>query len=143
MCGEALVKLWLAKMRRGERVGLVPTDDESRAALQRMGDGECAEVELIRPRNLQWHRMYYGICRAIGQNQEPEVDESTIDNRLRVLAGHYDVMFVEGHEVRVPKRIAFSKLTGDKWAELWPSLEMAIRQEYGETYLAESQRTGT
>lgn len=131
------MKLWLAKVRRGDKVGLIPTDDQSRAVLSRMGDGECAEVELVRPRSLQWHRMYFGICREIGQNQDPQRDESSIDNELRVLAGHYDVMYVAGHEVRVPKRIAFAKLSGDEWAELWPSLELAIRERFGGEYLQE------
>lgn len=137
------MKLWLAKVQRGEKIGLIPTDDESRAVLGRMGEGECAEVELVRPRSLQWHRMYFGICREIGKNQDPQRDEASIDAELRVLAGHYDVLFVDGHEVRVPKRIAFAKLSGDQWAELWPSLELAIRERYGEEYLRESARTGT
>jgi hypothetical protein len=184
----ATVKLWLAKVRRDDKVGLIPTDDESRAALGRMADGECAEVELIRPRSLQWHRMYFGICREIGKNQDPSRDEASIDYELRVRAGHYDVMVVgrddmlekiakaldaavaavrenirgmerfatliegladmlheraEKFEVRVPKRIAFAKLDGNQWADLWPSLELAIRETFGEEYLRESQRTGT
>ena len=131
------MKLWLAKVKRGDKVGLIPTDDQSRAVLSRMGDGECAEVELVRPRSLQWHRMYFGICREIGKNQDPQRDENSIDNELRVLAGHYDVMYVAGHEVRVPKRIAFAKLSGDEWAELWPSLELAICEHFGGEYLQE------
>ena len=131
------MKLWLAKVKRGDKVGLIPTDDQSRAVLSRMGDGECAEVELVRPRSLQWHRMYFGICREIGKNQDPQRDENSIDNELRVLAGHYDVMYVAGHEVRVPKRIAFAKLSGDEWAELWPSLELAICEHFGGKYLQE------
>lgn len=137
------MKLWLAKVERDGKVGLIPTDDESRRALGRMGHGECAEVEIIRPRSLQWHRMYFGICREIGQNQDPIRDESSIDHELRVRAGHFDVLWVDGHECRVPKRIAFARLTPDEWAELWSSLELAIREHYGEEYLRESQRTGT
>lgn len=133
------MKIWLAKHGRG----FIPTDDESSAVHAKMGAGECAEFEVIRPRSLQWHRMYFGICREIGQNQDPPRDESSIDNELRVLAGHYDVMYVQGHEVRVPKRIAFAKLSGDQWAELWPSLELAINERFGEGYVGELARTGT
>jgi hypothetical protein len=136
------MKLWLAKVRRDDKVGLIPTDDLSRAALGRMADGECAEVEIVRPRSLPWHKMYFGICRDIGQNQDPLEDESTVDHRLRVLAGHYDVMFVDGYEVRVPKRIAFKRLSGDQWAALWPSLELAIRERYGNEYITEQRMTG-
>ena len=137
------MKLWLAKVQRDDKVGLIPTDDLSRAVLGRMGDGECCQVEVVRPRSLQWHRMYFGICREIGRNQDPQVDESTVDHRLRVLAGHYDTIWVDGFEVRIPKRIAFHKLDGAQWSELWPSLELAIREHYGEEYLSETQRTGT
>ena len=131
------MKLWFAKVRRGEKVGLIPTDEKARAILDRMGDGECAEVELIRPRSVPWHRMYFGICRQIGENQDPQRTEDSIDQELRVRAGHFDVLWIDGHEVRVPKRIAFAKLSADEWAELWPSLELAIREHFGEQYIQE------
>lgn len=127
------MKLWLAKTVRG----LVPADDASQAIFDRMGMGECAEFSIVRPRSLAWHRMYFGICRAIGQNQDPPRDEDSIDAELRVRAGHFDVMLVGEHEVRVPKRIAFAKLGGDEWAELWPSIELAIRETFGEEYVQE------
>lgn len=131
------MKLWFAKVRRGDKVGLIPTDDKARALLARMGEGECAEVELIRPRSVPWHRMYFGICRDIGENQDPQRTEDSIDQELRVRAGHFDVLWIDGHEVRVPKRIAFAKLTGDEWSELWPSIELAIREHFGNEYIRE------
>lgn len=132
------MKLWLAKVCKNGKVGLIPTDDLSRTVLSRMGDGECAEVELVRPRSVQWHRMYFGICREIGLNQEPQRTADSIDNELRVRAGHFDLMFVDGYQVRVPQRIAFAKLTADEWAELWPSLELAIRETFGQEYIREA-----
>jgi hypothetical protein len=56
---------------------------------------------------------------------------------LRILAGHYDVMRVGEHEVRVPKRIAFHKLSAEKWEALWPELERAIAQRFGNEYLSQ------
>ena len=170
-----MAKLWFVKVSRGARIGLIPTDDTARAAVDRLGDGECIEVEIGRLRSVRWHRMYFGICREIGHNQDPRRDESSIDYELRVLAGHYDVMYVgkspaagflksllslvakgipadiaiklrevinelsRGHEVRVPKRIAFDKLSADEWAQLWPSIELAIREKFGEEYLREGR----
>lgn len=131
------MKLWFAKVRRGDKVGLIPTDEKAHAILTRMGDGECAEVELIRPRSVPWHRMYFGICREIGLNQDPQRTEDSVDQELRVRAGHFDVLWIDGHEVRVPRRIAFAKLSADEWSELWPSLELAIRETYGEEYIRE------
>lgn len=133
------MKVWLAKKGRG----FLPTDDESARLHARFTEGECAEFEVVRPRSLPWHRMYFGICREIGQNQDPVRDENSIDQELRVRAGHFEVLWVDGHECRVPKRIAFNRLTADQWAELWPSLELAIREHFGEEYLGEMRRTGT
>lgn len=131
------MRLWLAKVHRGQRVGLIATDEITQKIIANMSDGECAVFEMVRPRSVQWHRMYFGICRDIGMNQDPPRAEDSIDAELRVRAGHFDVIFVDGHEVRLPKRIAFAKLGGDEWSALWPSLELAIREKFGETYIQE------
>jgi hypothetical protein len=131
------MKVWFAKVRRRDKVGLIPTDDKARAILNRMGDGECAQVSIVRPRSVQWNKMYFGICRNIGENQDPQRTEDSIDSELRIRAGHFEVMMIDGHECKYPKRIAFDKLTADEWAELWPSLELAIREHFGEEYLQE------
>lgn len=131
------MKLWLAKITGRTSVGLIPTDDMSRTVLRRMGEGECAQVELVRPRSLSWHKMYFGICRDIGENQDPQRDEDSIDAELRIRAGHFYVLQIDGHDCRYPKRIAFDKLSADEWAALWPSLELAIREHFGEEYIRE------
>jgi hypothetical protein len=118
--------------------GLFPSDDKAKRGLDRLGDGECVLLTIVRPRSVAWHRMYFAVCRQIGMNQEPQRDESSIDRELRIRAGHYDVLFIEGHEVRVPKRIAFDKLSAEKWSELWPSLEKAIAETFGDEYLRET-----
>lgn len=117
--------------------GLFPADEEGARGLLKMGDGECVEVEIIRPRSIQWHRMYKGICREIGQNQDPPRDPDSIDYELRIRAGHFNVLFVDGFEIRTPKRIAFKKLSADQWAALWPSLEQAIAEHFGAEYLSQ------
>ena len=123
------------KVRREDKVGLIPTDDAARELLAKMGDGEFAIFSVMRPRSLQWHRMYFGLCATIGQNQDPERDADSIDMELRVLAGHYDVMYVGEHEVRVPKRIAFEKMDADAWAEYWKRAEQAIVVRFGPQYI--------
>lgn len=128
-------RLWFAKVRRGEKAGLIPTDEDSRALVNRLGDGECVEVEVSRPRSVQFNRLYWGLCRTIGENQDPQRDEDSIDAELRVLAGHYEVMYVAGHEVRVPKRIAFNKMNADEWNEYFRKAEVAIAERFGPEFL--------
>lgn len=126
------MRLWFHKSGRG----LLPSDDTSGNLLARMTAGECLEFQVLRPRSVQWHRMYFGLCRVIGENQDPPRDEDSIDAELRVRAGHYDVVLVDEREVRVPKRIAFHALTGDEWAELWPKIDAAIRERFGNEYVS-------
>lgn len=165
------MKIWLGKHGRG----FLPTDDQSKKIHARMEPGEVAEFEITRIRSIQMHRMYFGICRQIGLNQDPQRDESSIDHELRILAGHYDVIRIgrrrmpwwfgplarilekngrlgswlvkrlrtrlgHAHEVYVPKRIAFAKLTHDEWMDLWPSIELAIRERFGDGYIQERER---
>lgn len=125
--------MYLARHGRG----FLPADEESADLHRKMDAGEVAEFEVHRIRSLAWHKMYYGICSEIGKNQDPPRDKDSIDNELRIRAGHYEVLLVEGREVRVPKRIAFAKLSADKWSDLWPSLELAIRETFGEEYIQE------
>lgn len=124
------MKLFLA--RRGK--GWVPTDDEGLAVLNRMGQGEVAMFEIVRPRSVQWNKLYHAICSEIGRNQDPERDEQSIDYELRIRAGHFEVMFVDGKEIRVAKRIAFSHMSHDEWVRLWPSIDLAIRERFGEEF---------
>lgn len=132
--------LWMAKVARGHKVGLIPTDDESRSFVTKLGDGECIEMRAVRVRSLPMHRRFFAILRSIGENQDPPRDEEDILGELKVLAGHYRTIFASDpqtgatFEVRMPKSIAFHRLTHDEWMALWPSLEAAGIERFGDTY---------
>jgi hypothetical protein len=129
------VNLCLTKVTGRERVGLVPADSDSEEVIAKMGDGECRLFKMLSIRSVPWHRMYFGICRAIGKNQDPERTEHSIDYEIRIRAGHYEKMFIEGHEIRSPARIAFDRMTGDEWSEYWAKAELAIREHFGDEYI--------
>jgi hypothetical protein len=141
---NAVDNVYLAKVTGKNTVGLMATDAESEAVLNKFGDGEVALWKPVRLRSYQWHKMYFGICADIGQNQDPARDADSVDYELRALAGHYNPMKArkgnELYEVRIPKRIAFDKLTADEWAALWPSLELAGRERFGDEYFDRSGR---
>lgn len=121
------MKHWFSRLGRN----LIPADAAAERLITRMADGEGLVLSTIKVRSVHWHRMYFGCCREIGQNCDPPRDEESIDSELRVLAGHYTVMYVAGFEVRVPKRIAFDKLTAQEWAGLWTSLDLAMQERFG------------
>ena len=137
------MRLLLSKVTGKTRAGLIPADEHAQSALEKLGEGECVEYEMRRVRSVPWHRRYFGICRAIGQNQDPPRDEDSIDHELRILAGHYEAMKLrdrksgELYDVLIPKRIAFHKLTADEWAALYPSLEQAGIERFGAEFWTE------
>jgi len=129
------MNLWFHKVSRDGKSGLVADDEDGRALLRRMGDGECCQIKIVRPRSVQWNKLYWSLCRTIGENQDPPRDEDSIDAEIRVLAGHFEVMYVGRHEVRVPKRIAFDKMTADEWSEYFQKAELAIAERFGSEFL--------
>ena len=139
------MNFWLVK--HGKH--LEPADPHAEAFLARLNQGECFVANVSRPRSVQWNRLYWSLCRTIGENQDPVRDEESIDAELRILAGHFEVMQLRDEksgvlcEVRIPKRIAFDKLDADGWAEYWRKAEAAIVTRFGEEYVAELAHTGT
>jgi hypothetical protein len=131
------VRLWFHKVSRDGKSGLVADDEDGRALLRRMGDGECIQVEATRLRSVQFNKLYWSICREIGENQDPKRDEDSIDAELRILAGHYELMYFAGREVRVPKRIAFDKMGADDWNDYFKRAEIAIAERFGSEYVRE------
>lgn len=129
--------MWFHKVSRGKKSGLLPDDEEGAALLARMAEGECCQIKIVRVRSVAWNKMYFGICQIIGENQDPPRDKDSIDAEIRILSGHYDVLYVGTHEVRIPKRIAFDKMTADEWAEYFRKAEVAIAQRFGVEYLPE------
>lgn len=110
---------------------LYPADERAERYMRKMFEGEASQIEIERSRSYKWHKMYVAICIEIGLNCDPMRDWHSIDNELRVRAGHFDKYLGEGFEIRIPKRIAFDKLTADEWHELWPRLDLAMREGFG------------
>jgi hypothetical protein len=131
----SVVRALLAKKGRG----FLPADEDGERLHSRMEPGECALFKVVVPRSLPWHNKYFGICRNIGKNQDPPRVEGSIDFELRIRAGHFEPCELNGEMWKFPKRINFEDLTADEWAELWPSLELAIRERFGDEYLWEDR----
>jgi hypothetical protein len=131
------LRLWFTKQRAKV---LAPADEEAEKLLAKMQLGECALFEVQRPRSVAWHRMYFGICKTIGENQDPPRDASSIDAELRIRSGHFEVLLFDGLEVRVPKRIAFAGMDGTQWEHFWQRAEQAIIETFGEEYILEGRR---
>jgi hypothetical protein len=129
------VSAWFHK----KGLALHPSDEAAVKGLMRMGDGECLLVSIIRPRCANELRKYFAICTAIGENQDPPRDKDSIDHELRIRAGHFDVLTIDGFNIRTPKRIAFDKLSQEQWESYWQRVEAAICEHFGHEYLTQER----
>lgn len=115
--------------RKGD--ALYPADERAERYVRRLAEGEACEIEIERSRSYKWHKMYVQCCIDIGHNCDPSRDWQSIDAELRVRSGHFDLIFVDAHAVKIPKRIAFRLLTAEEWSELWPRLDLAMQEGFG------------
>ncbi len=118
-----------------EGTKLVPDDEDGLKGMLRMKERESVLVSVVRPRVASQLRRYFAICAEIGANQDPPRDKDSIDHELRIRAGHFDVILVDGIECRIPKRIAFEKLNQDGWEDYLQRVELAISETFGHEYL--------
>ncbi len=106
---------------------LRPCDESALAALRRLKDGQKVRLHIDRVRSPEWHRLYFKRCAVIGENLGISTD--AVDAKTRMMAGHVELSGQwQGRDLFVPARIAFDKLSADKWASIWPGLEQAYEE---------------
>lgn len=88
--------------------GLIPADDESRELLRSIKLGATVSLELSRPRNIRFHRLYWGLCStiasAIGAQSE------NVSDVIKLRSGHFTVVQTKTERLRLPKSISFAKM---------------------------------
>lgn len=110
---------------------LFPADDKAVKALKRLVEGEAVMLAMERSRSPDWHRWFMGGCAAIGQNRDEPLTTHAVKEALKLFAGHVDVVTdAKGEVWKIPRSIAFEKLTPDEWSELWPSIDEAARDRF-------------
>lgn len=90
--------------------GFQPTDDASEAALKSAKLGECVEIKLKRPRNLQMHRLFWKLMQTVYENQEHYRSADEVCTAFKFAVGHCDTLRTKRGDVQVPKSIAFAKM---------------------------------
>jgi hypothetical protein len=95
--------------------GFAPDDADAQAACKRIPVGTTVHCEITKPRSVPQLRYYWALCALVAQNHAELQTREQVDQVLRILTGHVDVVNVGGKFVQIPRRIAFSKLSQDEW----------------------------
>lgn len=104
---------------RRELFGLSATDDASEAALKAVKLGECVELKIKSPRNLQQHRLFWKLMETVCNNQEHYASPEEVCTAFKFAVGHYDTLRTKRGDVLVPKSIAFAKMDQAKFGEFF------------------------
>jgi hypothetical protein len=109
--------------------GFAPDDADAHASLKRIPVGTTVRCEITRPRSLPQLRYYWALCGLVATNHEALQTREQVDQALRLLTGHVDLVSVDGKTLQIPRRIAFSKLSQDEWTAYLMRAKDAVVQQ--------------
>lgn len=115
-----------------KRVGfyLVPDGDESVSALAGLPFGKSFMAEVKQPRNVQHHRLFFAICKRIGDGIGRDAEQ--IVTIFKLATGHYETIRSKNHgELRIPKSIAFGNMSQDDFRIFFDRCVVVALEEWG------------
>lgn len=108
-----MAEMYLTRTMRG----FEPDDDDARRSLGRIPVGTTVRCEIVKPRSVTQLRRYWAMCALVAENHAELHTREQVDQALRLLTGHVDLVQVGEHTLRLPRRIAFAKLSQDEWEQ--------------------------
>jgi hypothetical protein len=128
---------------------LHPVGQEALELLQKVKVGDDVFVDLVRPRNLQFHRKFFALLQIAFDHWEPDIGESKWGDvpqknfdRFRkdiiILAGfYYTTVRVDGSLRVEAKSQSFGNMTEDEFEELYSKTIDVILQRIMKNYTKE------
>lgn len=105
--------------RRGEH-GLVPLDDEL-PGWKRIKPGDIVDIEYVRPRSQQFHKLFWALLKLVADNQEQYGMDEILDV-VKIGVGHTRIISMPwGLLFRVPKSISFASMDDDAFSDFFRS----------------------
>jgi hypothetical protein len=95
--------------------GFAPDDDDAREACRRIPINTVVRCDITRPRSLPQLRYYWALCSLVAMNHAELQTREQVDQALRILTGHVDLVRIGEHTVQIPRRLRFSALSQDEW----------------------------
>ena len=99
---------------------LYPVDEGGEDWLQHLAQGEIVEVAVRRPRNVRFHRLFWGLASLCWQQMDDRARYPTVEalvTQLKLETGHYDRrdMVLDGvhYPVLTPRSISFAAMDED------------------------------
>lgn len=115
-----------------KRVGfyLVPDGEESVSALAMLPFNKSFKAEVKQPRNPAFHRLFFAICKRIGDGVGHDAEQ--IATVFKLATGHYDTIKSKRHgELKIPKSISFAQMDQTSFSEFFEKCVLICYDEWG------------
>ena len=108
--------------------GLVPADDEARELMRGIKLGATVGVDVSKPRNIRFHRLYWGLASTIAQAIGAQSEN--VSDVIKLRSGHFTVVATKTERLRLPRSISFSKMSGDEFKAFFERACLVVTEEF-------------
>lgn len=99
--------------------GLSPEGPDAADYLRTIPVGQVLKVEVRKARSGQHHRMYWALCNLVAQNHESLTTARAVDQAIKMLSGHVDMLRVGDEIIRVPASISYAAMDQDEFNQYY------------------------
>ena len=111
------MKGFFRKVQGGQ---LVPDDDATVVAMQKIKTGEVISVDYKKPRNYKFHKKFMALMQIVFDNQEKYHCMEDVLTEIKLQAGHYEEhISLGGKIIYRPKSIAFAAMDEVEFGEFY------------------------
>ena len=100
--------------------------------LSKLKFGELYKVKVSRPRNIKFHRMFFGMLRLAFENQETYDSFDIFEEVIKLGIRHADVFYTpNGQPWAKSKSISFAKMSQDEFEEFYDKAGRYVEENFG------------
>ena len=112
---------------------LRPVDDAGQEAIAKIGNGEVVEIELRRPRNIRFHRLYFALVNLIWNNMDharyPSIED--LHGALKIAAGlRTRIELPDGTVGFMPGSIAFHRMDETAFGQFYDKIADLVAAKF-------------
>ena len=109
---------------------LWPLDEGGQEVFNHIAEGEMVTVDIRRPRNVQFHRLFFALLQIVFENQSRCKSIDELLDVVKISVGHCRTFrYKDGTEVKTPKSISFSRMKEDDFRIFYDRVVAFVCQE--------------
>lgn len=110
---------------------LTPVDQAGEDYLRKLKFGDVVAVEVKKPRNVKFHRLYWQLVSTVFENQERYETPEQLHSALKIAAGIYDPLPMPNGVIhKIPGSIAFDKMDDTEFSAFFDRVCDLIAQHF-------------